>query len=571
MSKVQLRSQQWFGKTGKDGFIYRAWMKNQGIPDDYFQGKPVIGICNTWSELTPCNAHFRELAEFVKKGIIEAGGFPVEFPVMSLGETLIKPTAMLYRNLASMDVEESIRANPIDGVVLMCGCDKTTPSLVMGACSVDLPTLVISGGPMMKGKFKGKEIGTSDVWRFAEAYKLGELTQKEFIEAEACMARTPGHCAVMGTASTMATMVEALGLSLPQNAAIPAADVRRKVLAQHSGRRIVEMVNEDLKMSKVLTRSAFENAIRVNAATGGSTNFVIHLTAIAGRLGVDLKLDDFDEFSRNIPLLANIQPSGEHFMEDLYYAGGLPALMNQMKEHLHTSIVTVNGKTVGENIENTPIYESSIISTFDAPFKPDSGIAVVRGNLAPNGAVLKPSAASKELFKHRGKAVVFENIEDYHARIDSEELEVDENSVMVLKNVGPKGYPGMAEVGNMGIPKKLLQKGVKDMVRISDGRMSGTGFGTVILHVSPESAAGGPLNWVQNGDYIALDVENRTINWEVSEEELAARKVAHPFEKPKTIRGYVGLFIDHVEQADQGADFDFLKGGSGSVVTRDSH
>jgi L-arabonate dehydrase len=571
MSKVELRSQQWFGKTGKDGFIYRAWMKNQGIPDDYFQGKPVIGICNTWSELTPCNAHFRELAEFVKKGVIEAGGFPVEFPVMSLGETLIKPTAMLYRNLASMDVEESIRANPIDGVVLMCGCDKTTPSLVMGACSVDLPTLVISGGPMMKGKFKGKEIGTSDVWRFAEAYKLGELTQKEFIEAEACMARTPGHCAVMGTASTMATMVEALGLSLPQNAAIPAADVRRKVLAQHSGRRIVEMVNEDLKMSKVLTRPAFENAIRVNAATGGSTNFVIHLTAIAGRLGVDLKLDDFDEFSRNIPLLANIQPSGEHFMEDLYYAGGLPALMNQMKEHLHTSIVTVNGKTVGENIENTPIYESSIISTFDAPFKPDSGIAVVRGNLAPNGAVLKPSAASKELFKHRGKAVVFENIEDYHARIDSDELEIDKNSVMVLKNVGPKGYPGMAEVGNMGIPKKLLQKGVKDMVRISDGRMSGTGFGTVILHVSPESAAGGPLNWVQNGDYIALDVENRTINWEVSEEELAARKVAQPFEKPKTIRGYVGLFIDHVEQADQGADFDFLKGGSGSIVTRDSH
>jgi L-arabonate dehydrase len=571
MSKVELRSQQWFGKTGKDGFIYRAWMKNQGIPDDYFQGKPVIGICNTWSELTPCNAHFRELAEFVKKGIIEAGGFPVEFPVMSLGETLIKPTAMLYRNLASMDVEESIRANPIDGVVLMCGCDKTTPSLVMGACSVDLPTLVISGGPMMKGKFKGKEIGTSDVWRFAEAYKLGELTQKEFIEAEACMARTPGHCAVMGTASTMATMVEALGLSLPQNAAIPAADVRRKVLAQHSGRRIVEMVNEDLKMSKVLTRPAFENAIRVNAATGGSTNFVIHLTAIAGRLGVDLKLDDFDEFSRNIPLLANIQPSGDHFMEDLYYAGGLPALMNQMKEHLHTSIVTVNGKTVGENIDNAPIYDPSIISSFDAPFKPDSGIAVVRGNLAPNGAVLKPSAASKALFKHRGKAVVFENIEDYHARIDSPELEIDENSVMVLKNVGPKGYPGMAEVGNMGIPKKLLEKGVKDMVRISDGRMSGTGFGTVVLHVSPESAAGGPLNWVQNGDYIALDVENRTINWEVSEEELAARKLAQPFEKPKTIRGYVGLFIDHVEQADQGADFDFLKGGSGSIVTRDSH
>jgi dihydroxy-acid dehydratase len=569
--KPNLRSQQWFGKTGKDGFIYRAWMKNQGIPDDYFQGKPVIGICNTWSELTPCNAHFRELAEFVKKGIIEAGGFPVEFPVMSLGETLIKPTAMLYRNLASMDVEESIRANPIDGVVLMCGCDKTTPSLVMGACSVDLPTLVISGGPMMKGKFKGKEIGTSDVWRFAEAYKLGELSQKEFIEAEACMARTPGHCAVMGTASTMATMVEALGLSLPQNAAIPAADVRRKVLAQHSGRRIVEMVNEDLKMSKVLTRQAFENAIRVNAATGGSTNFVIHLLAIAGRIGVDLHLDDFDKFSLNIPLLANIQPSGAHFMEDLYYAGGLPALMNQMKEHLHTSSITVNGKTVGENIADTPIYDPSIISSFDEPFKPDSGIAVVRGNLAPQGAVLKPSAASPELFKHRGKAVVFENIEDYHARIDSPELDIDETSVMVLKNVGPKGYPGMAEVGNMGIPKKLLEKGVKDMVRISDGRMSGTGFGTVILHISPESAAGGPLNWVQNGDYIALDVESRSINWEVSEAELATRKLAHPFVPPSMPRGYVGLFIDHVEQADQGADFDFLKGGSGSVVTRDSH
>ena len=569
--KPNLRSQQWFGKTGKDGFIYRAWMKNQGIPDDYFQGKPVIGICNTWSELTPCNAHFRELAEFVKKGIIEAGGFPVEFPVMSLGETLIKPTAMLYRNLASMDVEESIRANPIDGVVLMCGCDKTTPSLVMGACSVDLPTLVISGGPMMKGKFKGKEIGTSDVWRFAEAYKLGELSQKEFIEAEACMARTLGHCAVMGTASTMATMVEALGLSLPQNAAIPAADVRRKVLAQHSGRRIVEMVNEDLKMSKVLTRQAFENAIRVNAATGGSTNFVIHLLAIAGRIGVDLHLDDFDKFSLNIPLLANIQPSGAHFMEDLYYAGGLPALMNQMKEHLHTSSITVNGKTVGENITDTPIYDPSIISSFDEPFKPDSGIAVVRGNLAPQGAVLKPSAASPELFKHRGKAVVFENIEDYHARIDSPELEIDETSVMVLKNVGPKGYPGMAEVGNMGIPKKLLEKGVKDMVRISDGRMSGTGFGTVILHISPESAAGGPLNWVQNGDYISLDVENRSINWEVSEAEFVARKLAHPFVPPSMPRGYVGLFIDHVEQADQGADFDFLKGGSGSVVTRDSH
>lgn len=569
--KSPLRSQQWFGKTGKDGFIYRAWMKNQGIPDDYFQGRPVIGICNTWSELTPCNAHFRELAEFVKKGVIEAGGFPVEFPVMSLGETLIKPTAMLFRNLASMDVEESIRANPIDGVVLMCGCDKTTPSLVMGAASVNLPTLVISGGPMMKGKFKGKAIGTSDVWRFAEAYKLGELSQSEFIEAEACMARTPGHCAVMGTASTMATMVEALGLSLPQNAAIPAADVRRKVLAQHSGRRIVEMVQEDLKMSKVLTRQAFENAIRVNAATGGSTNFVIHLLAIAGRIGVDLHLDDFDRFSKNVPLLANIQPSGEHFMEDLYYAGGLPALMDQMKELLHRDAITVNGKTMGENIAQSPIYDEDIIGSLDRAFKPDSGIAVLKGNLAPDGAVLKPSAASPSLFKHRGKAVVFENIEDYHARIDDPALDIDEHSVMVLKNVGPKGYPGMAEVGNMGIPKKLLEKGVKDMVRISDGRMSGTGFGTVLLHVAPEAAAGGPLNWVQHGDYISIDVENRSIHWEVTEEELQARKQAKPLAPPQMNRGYVSLYIDRVQQADKGADMDFLVGGSGSVVTRDSH
>ncbi|MFM1913453.1 MAG: Dihydroxy-acid dehydratase [Bacteroidota bacterium] len=566
-----LRSQQWFGKTGKDGFIYRAWMKNQGIPDDYFQGKPVIGICNTWSELTPCNAHFRDLAEFVKKGIIEAGGFPVEFPVMSLGETLIKPTAMLYRNLASMDVEESIRANPIDGVVLMCGCDKTTPSLVMGAASVDLPSIVISGGPMMKGKFKGKHIGTSDVWRFAEDYKLGKLTQEEFIEAEACMARTPGHCAVMGTASTMATMVEALGLSLPQNAAIPAADVRRKVMAQNTGRRIVEMVREDQKISDVLTREAFENAIRVNAATGGSTNFVIHLLAIAGRLGVELDLTDFDKYSKDIPLLANIQPSGDHFMEDLYYAGGLPAVMNQMKEYLHTSIKTVSGKTVLECINNSPIYDSEIISTMKDAFKPESGIAVLKGNLAPNGAVLKPSAASPNLFKHRGKAVVFENIEDYHARIDLPELDIDENSVMVLKNVGPKGYPGMAEVGNMGIPKKLLAKGVKDMVRISDGRMSGTGFGTVLLHVSPEAAAGGPLNWIQNGDYISIDVDNRSINWEVSEEELKQRKENKPLINDFIKRGYVSLYVNNVQQADKGADFDFLVGGSGSVVTRDSH
>lgn len=567
----KLRSQNWFGKTGKDGFIYRAWMKNQGIPDDMFDGRPVIGICNTWSELTPCNAHFRDLAESVKKGVYEAGGYPVEFPVMSLGETLIKPTAMLYRNLASMDVEESIRANPIDGVVLLCGCDKTTPSLIMGACSVDIPTLVISGGPMLKGHWRGKDIGTSDVWRFAEAFKLGEINEKQLIEAEGCMARTQGHCAVMGTASTMATMVEALGLSLPNNAAIPAADVRRKVISQLSGRRIVEMVKEDLTMSKILTREAFENAIMINAAIGGSTNFVIHLLAIAGRMGVELNIEDFDKFSHNIPLIANLQPSGQHFMEDLYYAGGLPAVIKELKSVLHNDALTVNGCSIGVNSEDAEVFNRDIVGTMEVPFKENSGIAVVRGNLSPNGAVIKPSAATPELMIHRGKAVVFETIEDYHARIDDPNLDVDENSVLVLKNVGPKGYPGMAEVGNMGIPKKLLEKGVHDLVRISDGRMSGTGFGTVVLHVSPEAAAGGNLALVQNGDFISLNVPERTLHLEVSDDELSERRKNWQAIDLNISRGYVNLYINHVEQAHLGADMDFLKGKSGSIVTRDSH
>lgn len=566
-----LRSQNWFGKTGKDGFIYRAWMKNQGIPHDQFDGRPVIGICNTWSELTPCNAHFRDLAESVKIGVYEAGGFPVEFPVMSLGETLIKPTAMLYRNLVSMDVEESIRANPIDGVVLLCGCDKTTPSLVMGACSVDIPTLVISGGPMLKGHFKGKDIGTSDVWRFAEAYKLGQISQSEFVEAEACMARTQGHCAVMGTASTMATMVEALGLSLPNNASIPAADARRKVISQFSGRRIVEMVKEDLTLSKILTREAFENAIMVNAAIGGSTNFVIHLLAIAGRIGVELNIEDFDKYSQNIPLLANLQPSGQFFMEDLYYSGGLPAVIKELSSVLHNGTITVNGKSIGDNSFDAEVYDRNIVATMEHPFKHDSGIAVVKGNLAPNGAVLKPSAATPALMTHRGKAVVFETIEDYHNRIEDPELDIDENSIMVLKNVGPKGYPGMAEVGNMGIPKKLLEKGIHDLVRISDGRMSGTGFGTVVLHVSPEAADGGNLALVQNGDYITLDVPNRILNLEVSEQTLTERRKNWKPIDMGINRGYVNLYINNVEQAHLGADMSFLKGKSGSVVNRDSH
>ncbi|MEP7111175.1 MAG: dihydroxy-acid dehydratase, partial [Ferruginibacter sp.] len=453
----------------------------------------------------------------------------------------------------------------------LCGCDKTTPSLVMGACSVNIPTLVISGGPMLKGHWKGKDIGTSDVWRFDAASKLGQITSQEFVEAEACMARTQGHCAVMGTASTMAAMVEALGLSLPDNASIPAADARRKVLSQLSGRRIVEMVKEDLVLSKILTRSAFENAVMVNAAIGGSTNFVIHLLAIAGRIGVDFTIDDIDKYSQGIPLLANIQPSGDNYMEDLYYSGGLPAVIKEMSSIIHKDAITVNGKTMGENCSAAEVYDRNMISTMKDPFKPESGILVVKGNLAADGAVIKPSAASPGLLKHSGKAVVFENIEDYHTRIDDPDLDIDADSIMVLKNVGPRGYPGMAEVGNMALPKKLLEQGVTDMVRISDGRMSGTGFGTVVLHVSPEAAVGGTLALVQNGDIISLDAHNRILQLEVSAEELSARKAVWKQTEKIQTRGYVHLYQTHVEQANLGADMDFLKGGSGGKVSRDSH
>ncbi|MEO6962418.1 MAG: IlvD/Edd family dehydratase [Puia sp.] len=568
---MKLRSSNWFGRTGKDGFIYRAWMKNQGIPAHEFHGKPVIGICNTWSELTPCNAHFRELAESVKHGIYEAGGFPVEFPVMSLGETLIKPTAMLYRNLVSMDVEESIRANPMDGVVLLCGCDKTTPALLMGACSVDLPSIVVSGGAMLTGKFRGKDIGTSDLWRFAEDQRTGKISQQDFEDAEACMARSRGHCAVMGTASTMASMTEALGLSLAENAAIPAADSRRKVLAHLSGMRIVEMVKEDLKLSAILTRSAFENAIITNAAIGGSTNFIIHLLAIAGRIGVPLTMDDFDTHAKKIPLIANLQPSGKYFMEDLYYAGGIPAVMKELTSFLHGEAITVSGKPISEQYENSVCYNRDVISTVSNPFNLVSGISVLKGNLCADGAVIKPSAASASLLQHAGRAVVFENIEDYKARIDDPDLDVDENCILVLKNVGPKGYPGMPEVGNLSLPKKLLIKGITDMVRISDGRMSGTGFGTVILHVSPEAFAGGALAIVQDGDLIRLDVLNKTLELELSDQEIGERKKKLKYTAQASVRGYTWLYQQHVEQANLGADFDFLKGGSGSAVVKDSH
>lgn len=567
----QWRSAGWFSRTGKDGFIYRSWFKKQGIPHDELAGKPIIGICNTWSELTPCNSHFRDLAEFVKRGILEQGGFPVEFPVMSLGETLIKPTAMLYRNQVSMDVEESIRANPLDGVVLLCGCDKTTPALVMGACSVDIPAIVLSGGPMLTGKHRGKSISTSDIWRFSEANRMGKLTDHDMMLAESGMCRSDGHCAVMGTASTMACMVEALGLSLPQNAAIPAPDAARKVMAQLTGREIVKMVEAGRKPSDVLTRAAFENAIRVNAAIGGSTNFVIHLLAIAGRVGVPLTLQDMDTHSADIPLLANLQPSGKYFMEDLYHAGGLPAVIRALLPRLHGDCITVNGKTIRENYNNSECYDPDVISTLDNPFHDVSGIVVLKGNLCENGAVVKPSAASKHLLEHTGKAVVFETIDDYKARIDDPDLEVDENSILVLKNVGLKGYPGMPEVGNMGLPPKLLEKGITDMVRISDGRMSGTGFGTVVLHVSPEAALGGALAFVQNGDLITLNVAQRLLHLHVDEQELAARKSGFVPIDLGYARGYTKLFIEHVLQPEEGADFDFLKGSSGASVQRDSH
>ncbi len=566
-----LRSSQWFAREGKDGFIYRAWFRKMDIPAFELRGKPIIGICNTWSELTPCNSHFRELAEFVKKRVLEAGGFPVEFPVMSLGETLMKPTAMLFRNLVSMDVEESIRANPLDGVVLLCGCDKTTPALVMGARSVNLPTLVVSGRPMFTGNHRGRLIGTSDLWRFSEEQRAGRMSEEELTLAEAGMCRSDGHCAVMGTASTMACMVEALGIALPGNAAIPAPDSARKVHAHLSGIEIVDMIRSNRLLSDVLTRKSFENAIKVNAAIGGSSNFVIHLLAIAGRIGVTLELEDFDRLSRGIPLMTNIQPSGTLFMEDFYYAGGLPAVIRNLMPLLHQDCVSVNGKTLLENFAHRETYNPAVISTTALPFSLVSGIIVLRGNLCEDGAVIKPSASSLHLMRHRGAAVVFESVEDYKARIDDPDLAIDENSVMVLKNAGPKGYPGMPEVANMGLPIKLLEQGITDMVRISDGRMSGTGFGTVILHVSPEAAVGGTLGVVQTGDWISLNLEARSLTLEVSDQEIAGRKANLAPRQELYSRGYIQLYERHVEQAHLGADLDFLKGGSGSVVNRDSH
>jgi len=575
-NKQVLRSAAWFGTTDKNGFMYRSWMKNQGIPDHEFQGKPIIGICNTWSELTPCNAHFRKIAEHVKKGILEAGGYPVEFPVFSNGESNLRPTAMFTRNLASMDVEEAIRGNPIDGVVLLTGCDKTTPALLMGAASCDIPAIVVTGGPMLNGKHKGKDIGAGTiVWQMHEELKAGKIDLNEFLSAESGMSRSAGTCNTMGTASTMACMAEALGTSLPHNAAIPAVDSRRYVLAHLSGMRIVDMVHEDLRLSKILTKEAFENAIKVNAAIGGSTNAVIHLKAIAGRIGVDLQLDDWNRVGRGMPTIVDLQPSGRFLMEEFYYSGGLPAVIRRMGEANllpHPQALTVNGQGIWENCQQSPIYNDEVIRKIDNPIRQDGGMCILRGNLAPKGAVLKPSAATPELMKHRGRAVVFENFDDYKARINDPDLDVDETCILVMKNAGPKGYPGMAEVGNMGLPPKVLAKGITDMVRISDARMSGTAYGTVVLHVAPEAMAGGPLAVVQNGDFIELDAYAGKLHLEVSDEELKQRlENLAPPAPPSFIGGYRKLYVEHVLQADEGCDFDFLVGCRGSEVPRHSH
>ena len=571
-AKRPLRSTAWFGRHDRDGLVHRSWMKNQGIPHDQFDGRPVIGICNTWSQVTPCNAHFRELAEHTRSGVLDAGGFPLEFPVMSLGETLMRPTTMLFRNQAAMDVEESIRANPFDGVVLMMGCDKTTPALLMGAASCDLPTIGVSGGPMLNGKFRGEDIGSgTHVWKFTEMLKTGQMNESDMIEAESCMSRSAGHCMTMGTASTMASMVEALGIGLPTNAAIPAVDSRRKVLARMAGRRIVEMVREDLRMSKILTKLAFENAIMVNGAIGGSTNAVVHLLAIAGRVGVPLSLDDWDRLGRDMPCLVNLMPSGQYLMEDFYYAGGLPVVMKEIGKYLHKDALTVNGRTIWDNCKDAVNYNSDVITPLGKPFKPQGGIAVLRGNLAPQGAVLKPSAATPALMQHKGRAVVFEDIDDLNRRIDDPKLDVDVSCILVLKNCGPKGYPGFPEVGNFALPAKILKKGVTDMVRISDARMSGTAYGTVVLHTAPEAAAGGPLALVESGDLIEVDVAKRRIHLHVTDAELVRRKKAWKSPKPHADRGWVKLYCETVTQADRGVDLDFLVGNSGAKVGRESH
>jgi dihydroxy-acid dehydratase len=571
MTQNERRSAQWFGAAGRGGMTYRGWMRSQGFTPEVFDGRPVIGIATAWSELAPCNVHLHRVAESVKRGVWQAGGFPLEFPVMALGETLLRPTAMLYRNLLAMEAEELFRANPLDGVVLLSGCDKTTPGLLMAASSVDLPAIMVTGGPMLNGKYRGQDIGSGTVvWRLEEDLVAGRITQQECEFAEGCMARSNGHCMTMGTASTMASLAEAIGMQLPYSATWPATDARRYETAQRAGQVIVDLVNNNLRPSRIMTRQAFENAIRVNAAIGGSTNAVIHLLAIAGRLSVPLTIDDFDGLARDIPTLVNLQPSGEYLMEDFCYAGGVPAVMRELGDLLHTDAITVTGRAVADNVSDAECWNRSVIHPLNDAFQPPgSGTAVLRGNLAPDGAVLKQSAASPELLKHRGQAVVFDSPEAYHAVVA--DLDIDEDSVLIIRYCGPRGYPGMPEVANVPLPAALLRRGVRDMVRICDGRMSGTAYGTVVLHVAPEAAAGGPLALVETGDWISLDVPARTLTLEVEDDELARRRQAWRPPVPAATRGWTRLYTEHVQEASAGADLDFLIGGSGHDVPRQSH
>ena len=569
-----LRSADWYGGLDRNAYIHRAWMR-RGLPEDALDNtRPQIAIANTASDLTPCNMHLNEVAESVKQGIWAAGGVPYNLPVVSLGETQVKPTAMLWRNMAAMAMEEMFRANPIDGLVLLGGCDKTIPALLMAAASVNLPAIVVPGGPMLTGHFRGEALGCgTDVWRLSEEARAGTITNGQFIASEQSMIRSKGHCNTMGTASTMAVMAEALGMTLPGFAGIPAPDARLLSMSHDTGRQIVDMVRLDRRPSEIMTKEAFLNAIIAIAAAGGSTNSVVHLLAIAGRLGVDLTLEDFDAAGAGVPVMANLQPSGTYLMDDLYRAGGVLALLSQVKELFHPEPITVTGAAFVESLTAHPVYDESVIMPRDAPLMNDAGIAVLRGNLAPRGAIIKPSAATPELLQHTGPAVVFDSIEDMRARIDDPELDVTADSVLVLRGCGPKGYPGMPEVGNMPQPRKLLEQGVRDMVRISDARMSGTAYGTVVLHIAPEAAAGGPLAFVRTGDIITLDVEGRSLTMHVSDEELQSRAQSPASEAAYAApaRGWAKLYVDHVMQADQGADLDFLAGSSGSEVARESH
>ena len=556
------RSREWFQSPEYYGFARRAWLRSEGFPADVFDGKPVIGICNSWSELNNCNAHLRDVAEAVKRGVWAAGGVPLEFPTISLGEMFMRPTTMLYRNLMAMDVEESIRANPLDAVVLLCGCDKTTPAQLMGAASADIPAIVVPGGPMLTGQWRGQRLGSgTDGKKLFDLYRTGRLTEEEWCEVEGCIARTAGHCAVMGTASTMTSLAEALGMTLPGCANIPAPDSRRLAIAELTGRRVVEMIEPKLTPSRILTRDAFENAITMLMALGGSTNAVIHLIAIAGRLGIRLTLDDFDRVSRRTPCIVNVQPSGEYMMEDLFDAGGVPAVMQRIQDRLRTDCLTVNGKTIGENISAAQVLNDNVIRPGSQPLYAEGGIAVLYGNLAPNGAVIKQTAASPELMQHRGRAFVFSNHDEMLAGVEREDLPVDRNTLLVMRNCGPKGAPGFPEWGHIPMPRKLLNEGITDMVRISDARMSGTSYGTVVLHVAPESAVGGPLAIVQTGDEIVLDVAERKLDLALPADEIARRLERFTPPPPHYTRGYGRLFLDHVTQADQGCDFDFLAPG----------